>query len=273
MLTATLYGLALLPAACFFGIAVYTWVAPCYDKRTGRAFVEWFQAIDPHLKAGAKWAPLLQLALTLPLLAFTTGWPLVLVCGSLGLSVAMLVPAVRGNLPLDRRMPGWDPTDRPPEWERVRDRWLRVHSRRGVMATGAFVLLLAAALNHDGRTWWAARTVEGAAGLEPAGWRTEATVLLPLADNSGRAFPDATWDQALAGLVTPFGGGTLGEPQEGCWVDDRGRLVREWVRPVVISFPPADAETFRNALRRLRHDLAQEAVYVRYAEARIELIR
>ncbi len=262
MLLTALFGLALLPAAFFFGIAVYLWMAPCYDKVPGRAFAEWFQAIDPYMRVGAKWAQLAQLATTLPLLALTAGWPFVLVCGSLILSVAMLVLAVRGNVPLNRRMLTWNPADLPAGWERVRDRWLRVHDWRGVAATGAFALLLAAALvNTPSST------------AEPTATHVEATVYLPLADNAGRSFPAATWDQALAGLVTPFGGATLGEPQEGCWVDDGGRLVRERVRPVVISFRPDELDRLRGAVRQLRRELAQEAVYVRLGETRVELVR
>ena len=125
------------------------------------------------------------------------------------------------------------------------------------------MLLLAAALVHT-----PSRPTES-----PAATHVEATVYLPLADNSGRAFASEVWDQALAELVTPFGGGTLGEPQEGCWVDAAGRLIRERVRPVVISFAPERAEQFRAAVRQMRQDLAQEAVYVRYGETRVELIR
>jgi hypothetical protein len=263
VLLAALYGLALLPAAFFFGIAVYLWMAPCYDKVPGRAFAEWFQAIDPYMRVGAKWTQLIQLAFTLPLLALTAGWPFGLVCGSLGLSLGMLVLAVRGNMPLNRQMRTWNPTDLPAGWERVRDRWLRVHDWRGVAAAGAFTLLLAAALIDT-----PSRPAEPTAATH-----VEATVYLPLADNAGRSFPDATWDHALAGLVRPFGGATLGEPQEGCWVDDGGRLVRERVRPVVISFRPDELDRLRGAVRQLRRELAQEAVYVRLGDTRVELVR
>jgi hypothetical protein len=131
---------------------------------------------------------------------------------------------------------------------------------RGVAATAAFASLVAAGMIHT-----------AAEPSAPTHW--EATVYLPLADNAGQSFPDETWNRALAGLVTPFGGGTLGEPQDGCWADAHGRLVRERVRPVVISFAPEEAETFRRAVGRARAELAQEAVYVRYGDVRVELIR
>jgi hypothetical protein len=43
----------------------------------------------------------------------------------------------------------------------------------------------------------------------------EATVYLTLADNTGRPFPEGLWDQALALLVTPFGGGDRRRPARG----------------------------------------------------------
>src|SRR5262245_65369906 len=60
----------------------------------------------------------------------------------------------------------------------------------------------------------------------PAPRRLEATVYLPTADNQGRPFGEAAWQDALKSLVTPFGGATLGQPQEGCWVDAGGRVCR-----------------------------------------------
>src|SRR5262245_20993846 len=78
-----------------------------------------------------------------------------------------------------------------------------------------------------------ARAVEA---VRPAPRRCEATLYLPLADNQGRPFPEAQWQEALEVVVRPFGGATLGEPREGCWIDPARRLCREWVRPVVVSF-------------------------------------
>ena len=261
--TTVLFGLALLPAAFFFGVGVYLFLAPCYGRLSGRAFVEWFQAIDPYMKARAPWVWWMQAGFTAGLLPLTSGWVFALTAGSLGFAVVQLVIALTGNLPLDRQMEHWNPDALPAGWERVRDEWLRSHARRGMASAGAFVLLLAAALVH---------TPPRPTEPPPAATHFEATVYLPLADNSGRSFPNEVWEQALAGLVTPFGGGTLGEPQEGCWVGADGRLVRERVRPVVISFAPARADQLRSAVRRLRQDLSQEAVYVRYGETRVELI-
>jgi hypothetical protein len=100
----------------------------------------------------------------------------------------------------------------------------------------------------------------------------EAMVYLPLADNSGQPFTEDAWQEALAALVVPFGGATLGTPREGCWLDARGNVCREQVRPVVISFAPERLDEFRTAVRSVGRRLGQEAMYVRFEEPRVELI-
>lgn len=256
-----LYALALLPAAAFFGIAAYLFLAPCYDKLSGRAFVEWFQAVDPYMKVRARQLTLAQVALTLPVLGFTAGVPFWLTLLALLLTVAAAAVAVLGNVPLNRQMARWDPADPPDGWERVRDRWLRYHDYRGVAQTAAFGLLLAAALADrpsppDG----------------PAGRQWEATVYLPLADNHGWPFDEAEWQAALDELVTAFGGATLGDPREGCWREANGRTLREWVRPVVVSFATSRLGELRAAAHAVGVRLGQEAVYVRFEEPRVEVV-
>lgn len=118
----------------------------------------------------------------------------------------------------------------------------------------------------------AVSAVAEAADNRPAARSLEATVYLPLADNAGRPFAYGTWQAALAVLVQPFGGATLGTPQEGCWLDARGRVLREQVRPVVVSFPPGRLDEFRGAVRTVGRHLGQEAMYVRFEEPRVELI-
>jgi hypothetical protein len=109
-----------------------------------------------------------------------------------------------------------------------------------------------------------------AARPAPRCW--EATVYLPLADNLGQSFEETTWQEALERLVTPFGGATLGPPQEGCWLDARQRVCRERVRPVVVSFAAERLDEFRHAVHAVGKHLGQEAMYVRFDEPRVELI-
>src|SRR5262245_40754230 len=97
-------------------------------------------------------------------------------------------------------------------------------------------------------------------------------VYLPLADNEGRPFTDAQWQAALEILVTRFGGATLGEPQEGCWLDASQRVCRERVWPVVVSFVSARLEEFRRAVQEVGRYPGQEAIYIRFEKPQVELI-
>jgi len=72
--TTVLFGLALLPAAFFFGVAVYMVMAPCCDKLSGRSFTEFFQTVDPYMKVRAPWVWWMQAGFTAGLLPFTSGW-------------------------------------------------------------------------------------------------------------------------------------------------------------------------------------------------------
>ncbi len=108
-------------------------------------------------------------------------------------------------------------------------------------------------------------------GLPPR--RVEATAYLPLVDNDDHPFPERTWQEVLGLMADEFGGATLGAPQEGCWRDAAGRLRREPVRPLVVSFEPGQLDRFRRTLDAAGHLLGQEAVYVRFEEPRVELRR
>jgi hypothetical protein len=267
----TLYGVALLPFAVYFGTAVFLLLAPSYDKLSGRGFVEYFQKADPYIRVRAPLVSLAQVATTLPLLGLTCDrWaslPFLLTLLALAMALVASVIAVKGNVPRNRRMERWSPAEPPAGWEQVRDRWLRYHHLRGAASIAGFVLLLAAAL-MDSRHPVAAALDDG-----PAPRRWEATVYLPLADNQGRPFGETEWQEALDSLVSPFGGATLGQPLEGCWQNGQGRLCREWVRPVVISFDRERVAEFRAAAHGVGKRLGQEAIYVRFEEPRVALIQ
>jgi hypothetical protein len=107
--------------------------------------------------------------------------------------------------------------------------------------------------------------------LSPRLW--EATVFLPLADNQGRRFAAEDWQRALDVLVIQFGGATLGQEMEGCWLDARRRVHREPVRAVTISFEDRRLGDFRGHIREVGRLLGQEAVYYRLERPHVELIR
>jgi hypothetical protein len=102
--------------------------------------------------------------------------------------------------------------------------------------------------------------------------RWEATVFLPTRGNPDHPITERDWDDAVGLLAREFDGATLGPPQEGFWVNAAGKLLREPVRPVTVSFEPDRLDRFRQALRRLGRRLGQEALYVRYEEPRVEVL-
>lgn len=150
-----LFGLVLLPFAVFFGIAVYFFIAPCYDELSSATFIEFFQKVDPYMKVWARRLLLSQIALTLLLLTLlSTRWmtlPFALTLLALLMAFTSLIIAVKGNVPINRRMDHWSPVEPPKEWEEVRDRWLRYHSLRGIAEVTGFLVLLSAALVYASR--------------------------------------------------------------------------------------------------------------------------
>ena len=154
-------------------------------------------------------------------------------------------------------------------------RWHGPRDLRGTVEIAGLALLLAAVLldGHSASTRALTGDAPGAASRErQAPRRWEATVYLPLADNQGRPFAEADWQAALERLVVPFGGATLGQPLEGCWLDDRRRMCREPVRPVVVSFAHGRLEEFRRVVHHVGQHLGQEAMYVRFEEPHVQLI-
>jgi hypothetical protein len=102
--------------------------------------------------------------------------------------------------------------------------------------------------------------------------RCEATVFLPTTPNPEHPFTPAEWDEAVGLFAREFGGATLGPAVEGCWLNTAGKLQRESVRLVTVSFEPGQLDHFRHTLTEVGRRLGQEAVYVRYEEPRIDLL-
>ena len=100
----------------------------------------------------------------------------------------------------------------------------------------------------------------------------EATIFVPVVDGEGRRFKEPDWQRALDVLVADFGGATLGNEQEGWWLDAHKQIRREAVRPITISFERHRLEEFRASLREVGRRLRQEAMYVRLEEPRVEVL-
>src|SRR5947209_1479900 len=102
------------------------------------------------------------------------------------------------------------------------------------MRTLGYVALLGAVSTAGAGAGAGGGWYQAAREAPPRRW--EATVYLPLVDNDDHEFPEETWRRAVGLFVDEFGGATLAERQEGWWRDGRGRLRREPVRLLVVSF-------------------------------------
>ena len=103
--------------------------------------------------------------------------------------------------------------------------------------------------------------------------RLEATVYLPTAGNPDKPFTQQDWDEAVGLLVKEFEGATLGAEVEGLWRGADGKLQREKVRPVIVTFDTHRLADFRRVLDEVGRRLKQEAVYARFEKPRVELRR
>src|SRR5262245_35024573 len=215
MVVITTYGIAILSCAALFGITVSFFLAPGLDRISERNSLEFFQRLVPHVRRVTALLTASRFALIVLLLVLTfqqwtsTGYWLTTTALILGIVSTFL--ALGRSLPLSRQISNWSADDLPTGWEQVR-RWLRYQRIRAVAELACFALLLVSALLQCSTP-----SPEAAADsmVQSPARRWEATVLLPLADNEGQSFADVTWQEALAVLVTPFGGATLGEPLDG----------------------------------------------------------
>lgn len=144
------YCIALLLYATWFRIAMFLFIAPCYDKLSGPTFIEWFQKIDPYMKIRAPQLMMSQLVVTLLLLILLhdrSAAPEFWLTGvAFVLTVVAMVIAVRGNVPLNRQMDHWSASSPPDQWEEIRDQWLHYQRLRGIAEIAGFVMLLVATL-------------------------------------------------------------------------------------------------------------------------------
>lgn len=145
-------------------------------------------------------------------------------------------------------------------------------SSSGRCVAGLVLFVAGAALGGSAMHLWNAPAGTGTETGSPIPKSLEATILVPLADNQGRRFTNEEWQDAVGVLTHTFGGATLGEPQEGWWVNGRRELQREPIRPVIVSFAPDRLDEFRQQVRQLGKRLGQETMYVRFEEPRIDII-
>jgi hypothetical protein len=90
-------------------------------------------------------------------------------------------------------------------------------------------------------------------------------LLLPVRDNNGRVFSDATWESLKTKLVEKFGGVTAFQrtPAEGIWAPASERRAAEDVFMVEVMTQALDEAWWASLQAELEHALAQEHVVIR----------
>jgi hypothetical protein len=90
-------------------------------------------------------------------------------------------------------------------------------------------------------------------------------ILLPLADNAGRRFPDATWEEVKRRLADRFGGVTAyaRAPAEGIWAPASGAATRDEVFVVEVMAPTLDEGWWLSFQAELERRLGQERIVIR----------
>jgi hypothetical protein len=165
-------------------------------------------------------------------------------------------------------------------------------SRGGLALCGIFLFVLGGAAGVGGTLLWlrsgrqAEPPVEKLGEEKPPGEkrreekpppeRWEATIYLPAPRRNANPFTsteEADWNAAVGLLVREFEGATLGAEVEGLWHGSDGKLARETIRPIIVSFEPNRLEEFRRVLDEVGKRLKQEAVYARFEKPRVELRR
>lgn len=98
---------------------------------------------------------------------------------------------------------------------------------------------------------------------------TRLELLVPLSDNEGTPFPDATFAAFEDFLVRLAGGFTRRGDVEGAWRAPDGRVVRDWSRcyAVTVSEPIADRVASRID-HEVRRSFRQEATFLEHLPTR-----
>jgi hypothetical protein len=90
-------------------------------------------------------------------------------------------------------------------------------------------------------------------------------LLLPLRDNAGHPFPQASFVRVRAELTARFGGVTayLRAPASGVWKDEQGEVAREEVVMVEVMVPSMDRAWWESYRRDLETRFRQQELLVR----------
>jgi hypothetical protein len=89
-------------------------------------------------------------------------------------------------------------------------------------------------------------------------------IVLPLADQNGRAFPEDLYDTLAADLTEAFGGVTsyLRSPAEGRWKQG-STTQRDGIAVVEVAVDELDRSYWKALRRRLENDFKQDEIMLR----------
>lgn len=97
----------------------------------------------------------------------------------------------------------------------------------------------------------------------------EYKIIIPMADNNQRPFPQHTIDSILRDALAKFGGYTYGPVHHGAWVGDNGKVDYDLVRPLYVC---ADGEELTLWAESLAVTLGQTCIYMALISDRVQFI-
>ena len=138
---------ALLLTALSMSVHFGTWLTerPLRRTKSGALFIEVHQGRD---QVAARVMPILGNTAII-FLAFgvffarTVPAAFALSLAGLILVIGDMLVTLMGNVPINRAVQGWQPDAPPADWERLRDRWERLHSIRTLLVVSGFALFAA----------------------------------------------------------------------------------------------------------------------------------
>jgi hypothetical protein len=115
------------------------------------AYIHLRQLIDRNFMAKYKYviyASMISTQLFCILVGLEDGTSLLFACSVIALIAFLidLILTVKGNLPINKMINGWSVDNYPHDWEKYREKWLRIYSYRQAVNIIGFISLLIGAI-------------------------------------------------------------------------------------------------------------------------------
>ena len=141
LITMLLY--AFIVAQSFFYILA---MSKASKKMKVASYIETRQLIDRQLRINLSLIYYSAVVASIALIAFCVVNPggLLFICAiiALGALIVDAVLALKGNVPINRKIDTWTTTSYPGNWQQVRARWFTLYHIRQVFNIGGFIVLL-----------------------------------------------------------------------------------------------------------------------------------